>query len=62
MFLYLIKFKIFEIGITFTNARCASFNIVIVLNTVILPAVDKFRILQSLKSFAIFKTGSIKFS
>ena len=47
-----------EIGITFTNATCPIFDIARVLNTVILPAIDKFHILQSLKNFQFLKLDS----
>ena len=33
-----------------------------VLNTVTLPAIDKFRLFESLKNFPIFQTRFIKFS
>ena len=55
--------RIGEIGIIFTNARCIIFDFArFFLKTVVLPAIDKFGILQNLKSFSIYKNRFIKFS
>ena len=59
--LYFISSRITEFGNTFTNAKCTILDIARVLNTLIVPAIDTFHILQSLKGFSIFKTRFIIF-